>query len=72
MGQQKTEAREGLKESNVIIEKLRDLYLMEVFNPSPADMKLFRNKTHSVYNKWSDEIGIELVRSVEGLVANAK
>jgi hypothetical protein len=45
---------------------------MEVFNPSPADMKLFRNKTHSVYNKWSDEIGIELVRSVEGLVANAK
>jgi hypothetical protein len=72
MGQQKTEAREGLKESTVIIEKLRDLYQMEVFHPSPADIESFRNKTHSVYAKWSEQIGIELVRNVEGMVANAK
>jgi hypothetical protein len=25
-----------------------------------------------VYAKWSEEIGIELVRSVEGMVAKAK
>ncbi|MGA7534841.1 MAG: TRAP transporter substrate-binding protein DctP [Pseudolabrys sp.] len=72
MGQQKKEAREGLEESTIIIEKLQDLYGMEVFYPSAADIESFRNKTRSVYAKWSEEIGIELVRSVEGVVAKAK
>ncbi|MGB8552661.1 MAG: hypothetical protein WCD73_04935, partial [Pseudolabrys sp.] len=59
MGQQKKEAREGLEESTIIIEKLQDLYQMEVFYPSTADIDSFRNKTRSVYAKWSEEIGIE-------------
>jgi hypothetical protein len=45
---------------------------MEVFYPSTADIDSFRNKTRSVYAKWSEEIGIELVRSVEGMVVKAK
>ncbi|MGB9260229.1 MAG: hypothetical protein WCB55_08740 [Pseudolabrys sp.] len=72
MGQQKKEAREGLEESTIIIEKLQDLYQMEVSYLSTADIDSFRNKTRSVYAKWSEEIGIELVRSVEGMVAKAK
>jgi TRAP-type transport system periplasmic protein len=72
MGQQKKEAREGLEEATIVIEKLRDLYGMEVFHPSPADIESFRDKTRSVYAKWSEEIGIELVRSVEGMVAKEK
>jgi TRAP-type C4-dicarboxylate transport system substrate-binding protein len=72
MGQQKKEAREGLEESTIVIEKLKDLYVMEVFYPSTADIDSFRKKTRSVYAKWSEEIGIELVRSVEGIVAKAK
>jgi hypothetical protein len=62
----------GLEESTIIIEKLQDLYGMEVFHPSPADIESFRNKTRSVYAKWSEEIGVELVRSVEGMVARVK
>ena len=42
MGQQKKEAREGLEESTIIIEKLQDLYQMEVFYPSTADIDSFR------------------------------
>jgi hypothetical protein len=42
---------------------------MEVFHLSPVDIESFRNKTRSVYAKWSGEIGVELVRSVEGIVA---
>ena len=72
MGQQKKEAREGLEESTIIIEKLRDLYGMEVFHPLPADIESFRDKTRSVYARWSEEIGIELVRSAEGTMAKAK
>ena len=42
MGQQKKEAREGLEESTIIIEKLQDLYQMEVSYPSTADIDSFR------------------------------
>ncbi|MGA7666524.1 MAG: hypothetical protein WBW13_17045, partial [Pseudolabrys sp.] len=42
MGQQKKEAREGLEESTIIIEKLQDLYQMEVSYLSTADIDSFR------------------------------
>ena len=56
----------------VLIEKLQDIYGMEVFHPSPADVESFRNKTSPVYAKWTEEIGTELVRSVERMVESAK
>ena len=37
-----------------------------------AYVELFRNKTRPVYAKWTEEIGTELVRSVERMVESAK
>jgi TRAP-type transport system periplasmic protein len=65
MGEQKKEAREGLEQTSAVIEKLQDMYEMEVFRPSPTDVERFRNKTRPVYTKWTEEIGAELVRSAE-------
>jgi hypothetical protein len=45
---------------------------MEVTHLSPADVDTFRDKTRSIYNKWANDIGIELVRSTEGIVERAK
>ena len=72
MGQQKKESREGLEETATVIEKLQDIYGMEVFHPSPVDVERFRNKTRSVYDKWTKEIGMDLVGSVERMSESAK
>jgi hypothetical protein len=45
---------------------------MEVANLSPAEVKTFRDKTRLVYDRWADEIGIDLVRSAESIVKSAK
>jgi hypothetical protein len=45
---------------------------MEVTHLSLVDVETFRDKTRSVYNKWADNIGIELVRRTEGIVERAK
>jgi tripartite ATP-independent transporter DctP family solute receptor len=72
MAVQKKEAREGLENAAIVIDVLQKIYEMEVTHLSPADVETFRDKTHSIYNKWADDIGIELVRSTEGIVERAK
>jgi TRAP-type transport system periplasmic protein len=72
MEQQKRESREGLDQTSTLIEKLQDIYGMEVFHPSTIEIKAFRDKTRTVYAKWADEIGMELVRAVETTVESAK
>ena len=72
MAVQKKEAREGLENAAIVIDVLQKIYEMEVTHLSPVDVETFRAKTRSVYNKWADNIGIELVRSTEGIVERAK
>jgi tripartite ATP-independent transporter DctP family solute receptor len=72
MAVQKKEAREGLENAAIVIDVLQKIYEMEVTHLSPADVATFRDKTRSIYNKWADDIGMEFVRSTEGLVERAK
>src|SRR5262245_29412060 len=72
MAEQKKEAREGLQDEMVAIHILEQMYQMEVANLSPAEVKAFRDKTRPVYDRWASEIGIDLVRSAEGIVESAK
>jgi TRAP-type transport system periplasmic protein len=72
MAEQKKESREGLDQTSTLIEKLQDIYGMEVFYPSTVEIKAFRDKTRAVYAKWADEVGMELVHSVETTVESAK
>jgi TRAP-type transport system periplasmic protein len=69
---QKKEAREGLENASIVIDVLQKIYQMEVTHLSPAEVQPFRDKTRSVYNRWADDIGIELVRSTERIVEAAK
>jgi tripartite ATP-independent transporter DctP family solute receptor len=72
MAVQKKEAREGLENAAIVVDVLQKIYQMEVTHLSPADVEPFRDKTRSIYNKWADDIGIELVRSTEKIVQSAK
>ncbi len=72
MAVQKKEAREALENATIVIDVLQKIYQMEVTHLSPADVEAFRDKTRSVYNKWADDIGIELVHSTERIVESAK
>ena len=72
MAVQKQEAREALENATIVIDVLQKIYQMEVTYLSPADVEAFRDKTRSVYNKWADDIGIELVHSTERIVKSAK
>jgi TRAP-type transport system periplasmic protein len=72
MAVQKKEAREGLENAAIVIDVLQKIYEMEVTQLSPADVAKFRDKTRSIYNKWAEDIGVELVRNTEGVVESAK
>jgi TRAP-type transport system periplasmic protein len=72
MAVQKKEAREGLENAAIVIDVLQKIYQMEVTHLTPADVEAFRDKTRSVYNKWADDIGVELVRSTEKIVERTK
>jgi len=72
MAEQKREAREGLDDAMTLVNTLRGIYGMEVVDLSPADVKAFRDKVAPVYNKWSEEIGIDLVRGAERLVERTR
>jgi TRAP-type transport system periplasmic protein len=72
MAEQKKEAREGLEDTMVAINILEKMYQMEVAHLSLDEVKAFRDKTAVVYDKWADEIGIDLVRSAESIVERAK
>jgi len=70
MAVQKKEAREG--QEGALIDTLQRIYGMEEVRLSPADIKAFRDKTRPVYARWADEIGAELVRTVEKIVESVK
>jgi tripartite ATP-independent transporter DctP family solute receptor len=72
MGLQKDEARDAPVKPTKIIELLQDMYGMEVVRPSPVEFEEFRHKTRAVYGKWAEEIGKELVGSVERIVESVK
>jgi TRAP-type transport system periplasmic protein len=69
---QKKEAREGLENAAIVVDVLQEIYQMEVTHLSQADVRPFRDKTRSIYNKWAADIGIELVRNTERIVEIAK
>jgi len=72
MAQQKKEAREGLEGPMGVIDNLRKIYGMEEVRLSASDIEAFRDKTRTVYVKWANEIGVELVRRAETIVESAK
>src|SRR5262245_24829113 len=72
MAVQKKEAREGLENAAMVIDVLEKIYQMDVTHLSPADAEAFRGKTRSVYTKWADNIGADLVHSTERIVERAK
>ncbi len=72
MALQKKEAREGLEDAMTILDTLKKMYGMDVVHLSPAEAKAFRDKTRPVYDKWAEQIGVDLVRSAERISENAK
>jgi tripartite ATP-independent transporter DctP family solute receptor len=72
MAEQKKEAREGLGDTMVVVNTLKSIYGMEVVDLSSADVKAFRDRVTPVYTKWSEEIGVDLVRSAERLIERAR
>jgi TRAP-type C4-dicarboxylate transport system substrate-binding protein len=71
MTEQKKEARGGVTD-NVLANSLEKIYQMEVTRPQPTDIEPFRQKTRVVYDKWTQQIGAEIVRSAEKLAENRK
>jgi len=70
MAEQKKESREGL--DGLFLNNLQRLYGMETVQLSPIEIKAFRDKTRPVYGKWAEEIGADLVRSVEKILESVK
>lgn len=70
MAEQKKESREGL--DGLFLNNLQRLYGMETVQLSPIEIKAFRDKTRPVYGKWAEEIGPDLVRSVEKILESVK
>jgi len=71
MAVQKQEARQGLQHDMMALDTLQRIYGMEVVVPSPKDLAAFADKTRLVYEKWSKEIGVDLVSRAERIVANS-
>jgi TRAP-type transport system periplasmic protein len=73
MAEQKKEAREGLEDVGMpALDNLKKIYGMEMVELSSSEVKAFHDKTRPVYNRWTSEIGIELVRSAEKIVEGTK
>ena len=68
MAEQKIEARVGLEDAMIVVDVLEKIYNMQVARLSPAEVSEFREKSRSVYDKWVDYIGTDLVRSSEKIV----
>ena len=69
---QKEEARDAPSKSAKMIELLRDMYGMEVLQPSRVELDAFRRQTRSVHTKWVEEIGRTLVGRAETIVESGK
>lgn len=68
---QKAGARKGLDGSTEALEALKQGG-MEVVTLGTADLAPFREKTRAVYDKWAADIGQDLVKAVEQIVARTK
>ena len=71
MAWQKSAARAGLEGSLEAVETLKKNG-MTVVTLSAQDLEAFRAKVRPVYDKWSAEVGIELVKSAEKIIAETK
>jgi TRAP-type transport system periplasmic protein len=67
---QKKGAREGLENSMAALDILRK-NRMEVTILTPAQIKIFKDMTKPVYDKWTREIGTELVKDAENDIQKA-
>jgi tripartite ATP-independent transporter DctP family solute receptor len=68
---QKAGARKGLEDSTAAVEELKKNG-MEVVTLSAAELAAFKEKTKPVYDKWVTEIGADLVKAAEQIVAKTK
>ncbi len=71
MAWQKKGARAGLDASTEAVENLKKNG-MEVVTLSAKDLETFRAKTRQVYEKWTGEVGTDLVKSAEKIIAATK
>ena len=71
MDWQKKGARAGLEGSTEAVETLKKNG-MEVVTLSAADLTAFKAKTRPVYDKWVAEVGADLVKAAEKIVAETK
>jgi len=69
---QKDEARDAPVKPAKLVQLLQDMYGMEVARPSAIELDAFRRQTRSVYDKWANEIGMDLVGSAESIVNPGK
>ena len=69
MAQEKRESREGTEGD---LDTLSKIYGMEEVRLSPEALKPFRDKTRGVYAKWSEEIGVDLVRNAEKIIESVR
>ena len=68
---EKAGARKGLEGSTAAYEELTKNG-MAVVTLTPADLAAFREKTKPVYDKWVTEVGADLVKSAEAIIAKTK
>lgn len=68
---QKKAAREGLTGSAASLDILRKNG-MEITLLTPAQFQAFKVKTKPVYDKWANEIGVDLVQAAEKAVKSVK
>src|SRR3989338_9086481 len=68
---EKAGARKGLEGSTAAYEELRKNG-MEVVMLSPAEVAAFKAKTRAVYDKWVGEVGVDLVKAAEQIVAKTR
>ena len=71
MAWQKKGARAGLEASTEAVENLKKNG-MEVVTLTAAELAAFKAKTRPVYDKWVTEIGADLVKAAEKIVAGTK
>jgi len=71
MDWQKKGARAGLDGPMEAVEMLKKNG-MEVVTLSPSELAAFRAKTRPVYDKWVSEVGTDLVKSAEKIVAETR
>ena len=70
-GWQKAAARTGLDGSSAAVDELQKNG-MEVATLTAAEIAAFREKTARVYDTWAAEIGADLVRAAEQIVARVR